>query len=378
MKKLLFLISLSAILLIPASSMAAYFKTGRVFANPPGTIRDNVYVAGGNVAISSAIDGDLYAAGSMLFVSAKTTQDITLVGGTIIVSGATGDDIRVGGGNVTLGGNFSGELMLAGGQVMITPDTQIKKDSYIAGGAVTFSGKEVGNLTIAGGTIFINGTIEENLKIKNAQKVTIGEGAVIKGNLEYSALSEAAVESGAKILGATTFHKIEKTGGVRKSGAVFGSLFGLFTLLSLIKLLIILAGAYLVWYIWKKDSIDILHVAKSRFWRSLLRGFLFLVAIPVASVITMASIIGILPGLFSLLIYAALLILGVPFAVLFTASLIAKNRTDLKWFHIILAAAAMMVVKIIPFIGWLSVFIVYLTALGALLSILKPKFQHSA
>jgi cytoskeletal protein CcmA (bactofilin family) len=376
MKKLLFLIILSAVL-IPAASFAAYFKADKnVFAVPGGVLKDNAYVAGGSVTVSGKIEGDLFVIGSMLFISAKVDQDISLAGGTIIVSGASGEDIRVGGGNVTIGGNFSGELMLAGGQVMVTPDTQIKKDSFIAAGALTFSGKETGNLTITAGTVFINGIIEKNLKIKNAEKVTIGSGAVIKGDLEYSAFSEATMEKGAKISGITTFHKIEKAGVARKSGAMFGTLFGLFTLLSLAKLLIILSAAYLLWYIWRKDSLDVIHAAKSRFWRSLLRGFLFLVAMPVASVIAMASVIGLLPGIFGLLLYAAILILGAPFAALLIASLLMKNRADLKWFHILLGAAAIMIAKIIPFVGWLAVFIVYLAVLGALLNVLKSKFQR--
>jgi cytoskeletal protein CcmA (bactofilin family) len=377
MKKLLFLLGLGA-MLIPAASLAAYFKAdSNVFATPSKTLQDNAYIVGGNVTVPGKINGDLFAAGSMIFISAEVTQDIALIGGTVNVSGASGEDIRVGGGNVTIGGNFSGELMVAGGQVVVSPETQIKKDSYIAAGGITFSGKEVGNLTITAGTIFINGTIEKNLKIKNAKKVTIGEDAMIKGNLEYSAPSEAVIESGAQILGATTFHKIEKAGISEKSGAVFGGLFGLFTLMSLAKVLMILTAVYLLWYIWKKDSVDFLRMVKSHFGRSLLRGFIFIVAVPVAAVIALVSIVGVLPGLFAISIYAALLILSVPFAALFTASLLTRNWTNLRWFHILLGAAAIMVVKIIPFIGCLAVFIVYLAALGALLSVLKSKFHRS-
>jgi hypothetical protein len=378
MKKLLLLLSLCAVL-IPALSFAAYFKAdSNIFATPSKTLHDNVYVAGGNVTIPGEISGDLFAAGSMLFVSAEVAQDITLVGSNVNVSGASGEDIRVGGGNITIGGNFSGESMVAGGQVIITPDTQIKKDSYIAAGSLTFNGRESGNLSVAGGTIYINGTIEKNLKIKRANKVIIGSDAVIKGDLEYSAPSEAVVESGAKILGETTFHKIEKAGAVKKSGVVFGALIGLFTLASLAKLLMILAAAYLVWYIWRKDSVDIIHAIKSHFWRSLLKGFIFLVAVPVASIIALVSVVGLLPGLFAILIYAAVLILSVPFAILFTASLIARNWNNLKWWHILIGAAALIIAKIIPFVGCLAVFIVYLAALGALLGILRPKFHRSA
>ncbi len=378
MKKILLLLSLCAIF-FPASSFAAYFKTGSgVFVNSSETIRDNVYVVGGNVAVSSAIDGDIFAAGSMLFISGKENGDITAVGGTVNIAGASAEDIRLIGGNVTIGGNFSGEVMVIGGQIMVTPDTQIKKDSHIIGGMLSFSGNASGNLSMSGGTIYINGTIEKNLTIKTAKKVVIGSGAVIKGNLEYSALSEASIEEGAQILGITTFHKIEKAGAGRNSGAVFGFLFGLFALSYLIKLLLILTATYLLWYIWRKDSADIVRLAKSHFGHSLFRGFVFLVAVPAAAIISLVTVIGAFAGLFGLLLYAAILILAVPVAVLLAASLLMKNRADFKWFHILLGAVVLMAVNIIPFVGWIAALIVYLAALGALLGVLRPKFQRSA
>jgi len=378
MKRILLLLSLCAIF-FPVSSFAAYFKTGSsVFVNSSETMQDNVYAVGGNVAVSSVIDGDLFAAGSMLFISGKENGDIAVAGGTVNIAGVSAEDLRVIGGNVTIGGNFSGEIMAIGGQIMVTPDTKIKKDSHIIGGALSFGGNTSGNLYMSAGEIYINGTIEKNLIIKTAKKVTIGSGAVIKGNLEYSALSEAFIEDGAQIFGATTFHKIEKAGTGRKSGAMFGFLSGLFALSYLIKFLLILTATYLLWYIWRKDSADVVRVAKSHFGHSLFRGFVFLVVVPAAAIISFITIIGVVPGLFSLFLYAAILILSVPVATLFATSLLMKNRVDLKWFHILFGAAVMMVVNIIPFVGWIAVFIVYLAALGALLSVLRPKFQRSA
>ncbi len=375
MRKLLSVLGLCA-LLVPASSFAAYLSAGRSpFINPSKAIQDNAYIAGGSVTVSGPINGDLLTAGGTLFISSKIARDIMAAGGTINISGASAEDVRVAGGTLVIGGNFRGELVAVGGQVTVTPDAEITKDSYMGGGTLVFNGNEAGNLTMSGGEIDVNGNIAKNLTIKSTGQLTIGSGAIIKGNLEYSAPLEATIEPGARISGATLFHKVEGPAANNNLGA--GFLLGLLSLWLLIKLLLTLTITYLVWYIWKKDSVSVVGEARSRFGKSLLRGFLFLVAMPVAIIMVLMTVLGTLVGVLGIMIYVAVLILAVPAAVLLTASIILKKWVDLRWYDILLGAVVISVVRIIPLIGGIAFFIVYLAALGALLNVLKPKFRRS-
>ena len=362
-------------LLVPALSFAAYINIGKnPDVGPLQIIQDNAYVAGGTATISGPVSGDLVAAGGTVFISGKITHDILAAGGTINISGASAEDVRIGGGTLIIGGNFSGELMAAGGTVTVTPDAQITKDSYVGAGTLAFDGNEAGSLTMSGGNIQVNGTIGKNLIIKKAGTVTIGAGAVIKGNFEYSAPSEAVIDSGAHIFGTTTFHKTENTASNNASGSAF--LFGLFTLWVLWKIIAILIMTYIVWYVWKKDAIEMASEATSHFGRSLLRGFLFAVAVPVAIILTFITIFGALVGIFGIFAYVTLLILAAPAMVIFASSFIMK-KTDLRWYHLLLGAVIIEVVRIIPFIGWIVSSAVYLAALGALLGILRSKFRRN-
>jgi hypothetical protein len=160
----------------------------------------------------------------------------------------------------------------------------------------------------------------------------------------------------------------------RRAGARAAFL-GFFTLVFLIKLLAILAAAYLLWYLRRKDSVDVVQHALTKFGAALLRGFIFLVVVPAGIVVLFFTVIGIPIGIFSLLLYVAFLMLACPFAALLTSSLLMKRKMDLQWYHILLGALVLTFLKLVPIIGWILALLVYLAALGALITVLRNKFK---
>ncbi|MCL4404112.1 polymer-forming cytoskeletal protein [Patescibacteria group bacterium] len=355
---------------LPLTSLAAYFNAGKTVNLAAQAVNDNAYVAGGAVTVTSPVTGDLFAAGGTIFDSSRVSQDVMMIGGTVIISGASAQNLRVAGGNVTIGSAISGELVGAGGNFTVTPDTTVAKDSYIAGGAVAWNGHESGNLTIAGGAVVISGTVDGNLKITATKDVTIAQGAVIRGNLDYTAPKPAQIESGAQIAGTTNFHQSAAP------AVAVGWLAGIFTLGLLLKFLMTLLVAYVVWYALRRDALAIIEESTKKFGRSLLRGFVFLVAVPIAAIIAFVTVVGAALGGIAGVIYAALALLSLPAAILVVSSLILKRRSDLAWYHILLGAVVLQIAALIPFIGWLACFIVYLASFGGLLAVLGRKFKQ--
>lgn len=377
MKKLIVGVGVLAVAaLMPLVTFAAYFNAGKtVDIGASQAVDQNAYVAGGTVTVSAPVAGDLLAAGGTVFVSSKVEGDIEAAAGTLIMTGITAQDVRVAGGNVTVGGAIAGELAAAGGQLSVAPSTTIAKDSYLRGAAVAFSGDEAGNLDVAGSQVVIAGTVEKDLTITAAKSVTIAKGAIVKGNLDYTSPVAATVEPGAEIAGTTTFHQAAAPAKAEHQGWL-GPFAALFTFLALMKFLTGLAVAYLLWYVFRKDAVAMLHEATSRFWPSLLRGFVFLVAVPVAVIVAFVTIVGGMVGVIAALAYAALLLLGVPASVMFASSLLMKCRTDLRWYHLLFGAVVLALVALIPFIGWLACFIVWLAAFGATLAVLGRRFAR--
>lgn len=365
-----------AVTLVPAISLAAYVSAGASVVLPPAPAGGaNAYLVGGIVNAENQVNGDLLAAGGTVIITSKAQGDIMAAGGTVNILGASAQDVRVAGGNVTVGGNFTGELMAAGGSVTVTPQTTIAKDSYIVGGTLNFLGFESGALTLAGSDIRIDGTVNGNVIVNKANKVTIGSLAVVRGGLEYSAPVPVVIEQGGQVLGQTTFHKIE-TPAQSNAGFVFASFI---TILAIVKFLAALTAAYLLWYLRRKDMIAVIEDMCERFWKNLLYGFAFLVLVPVAAIILFVTVIGSIPAIVALLVYAALLVLATPVALLVATSgllqLFKRNKTALTWYLILIGSLIFSLVSIIPFVGWIICLIIYLVSLGGLFSVLKTKFQ---
>lgn len=360
---------------LPLASFAAYFNAGKaVDVGGTQAINQNAYMAGGTVTVTAPVTGDLLAAGGTVIISSKVTGDIMAAGGTVIITGASAQDLRAAAGNLTVGSALSGELVAAGAQVTVTPDTTVAKDSYIRASAVTWNGDEKGNLDVAGNSVVIAGTVEKNLTIKAGQNVTIAQGAVIKGNLDYAAPVKATIADGAQILGTTTFHQSAAPAAAASPVSWLGPFAALFTLWLLLKLLMVLLLVYLIWYIFRNDSVAMIEGATRHFWKSLLRGFIFLVAVPVAVIIALITVVGIMAGAIAALLYAALLVLSCPVTVLVVSSLVMKRRTSLRWYHVLLGAVIIEIVLLIPFVGWIAYFIVWLASFGALLAVVGKKF----
>lgn len=359
--------------LFPAVSMAASMNAGQSVSVVGTTAaQGNAYAAGATVVTSGTINGDLLAVGSTVVSSAKVNGDIMAAGGTLTMVGVTAQDMRVAGGNVTVGGVLTGELAAAAGTLTVIPGTTIAKDSYLAGSSVDFSGTDAGNLAITGGNVYFDGTVNGNLTVGHSTKVAVGPHAVIKGKFEYSAPAVATIDKGAVIAGTPVFHQIQVA--QKDDGSFRAVMVGVFTFWWLIKLAMILVAAYLLWYIFRKDSLAVLDRARTHYGMSLLGGFIFLVVVPVGVVISFITVIGAIPGFVALFAYLAFLTLTAPFTALFAAMLLRKGKTDLRWYHILLGAVVIDLVFLVPFIGWIAYALVYIAALGAVMNILKEKF----
>lgn len=376
MKKCLTLGSAVMIIaLFPAVSFAASMNSGsNVSVEGTTPAQGNAYAVGGTVTATGLVNGDFLVAGGTIISSAEVSGDIMAAGGAVTMVGITAQDVRVAGGTVTIGGALSGELVAAGGTVIVSPGTSIVKDSYVGAGTVNFSGNEAGNLNLVGGNIYFDGTVGGNLTISRAQKITIGPNAVIKGMFEYSAPTTATIEGGSQIAGTPVFHEIQADG--KASGWPAGVVLGIFTLWWFVKFLTVLTGAYLLWYIFRNDSVAILDKARFRYGRSLLFGFLFFVVVPIAAIIAFITVVGIIPGVVVLLAYAAIITLAAPLAMLFAGAILWRRNANLRWYHILLGAAVMSIAILIPFIGWIAYGLVYLGALGACVSVLREKFMQ--
>jgi len=378
MKKILFLSALFAVLTaIPILAFGATFKVGEnYYLNSGSAINDNLYAVGGNVSIVGITNGDLFTAGSNVLISGPVYADLMAAAGGLNVSGKVSGDMRLVGGNVNITSSAGGELIVAGGQVSIMSGSVVNGDVKIAGGVINYSGTAGKGVVIKGNKVYINGTIEKDLSI-TAREITLGSGALVKGNFDYYSPKEATTEQGAVIRGAVNFHKTEMP--AKKQS--LGFFFGLFTLALLVKTLMFVVASLAVFYLARTHVKSIVKEASSNFWKEAGRGFVLFIVAPVAIIISFVTIIGITLGLVALFVYLALVTMAAVIAVLLFAQLtlkyiFKKENYELNWWVVILAVLALGLISLIPFVGCLFVFIIVLAALGSFANYIFKKLKE--
>jgi len=363
-------------ILMPALAFGATLKAGEEVLIKKGDIRDNLYVAGGNISISSAVFGDLLVAGGNILISENVSEDITVVGGAITILGDSGGDMRVAGGNILISGDIFGELVVAGGSVTISSDVSIKEDLVIYAGQVLLEGEVLGDTEITGGIITINGHIKGNVKAKIDEKLTLGDAAFIEGDLEYSARSAEAlkVSEGAIITGETLFNEIDAQKADGAKNFIFEAL-GAFVLFKVIALTI--TALILVW-LFKDFSYSVIRSVIKSPLRMLGRGFIVLVVIPAASIILFITLFGIPLGLIAMLSYGLLVLITSAYAGVVAGAwviqLIRKSdRAVITWKTVVGGVVLLAIVGFIPFIGWIIGLFVFLVTLGSITDLVHKK-----
>ena len=374
--RLFFFVCAVAFVVLPLSAFAGTFEANQNYQLNPGvSVNDNLYVAGSDMNVAGEVKGDFFGAGGTIIISGPIGGDLMSVGGTLSLAGTVSGDVRVAGGTVILSNTIGGELLAGGGTVNITSGSVVAGDTTIGGGVVNYDGTAEKNLTISGNKVHINGIVHGNVSV-HAEEITLGPKTLIDGNFEYYAPKEMTPEKDAVIKGTVNFHKTEAP---EKSDSV-KLVFGFIGIAWLIKSLMILTAALIALYFFTSHTTSIIAESSSHFWKEAGRGFIVLIVVPVAIIISFVTIIGVPIGILALLFYVLLIIISSIIAPLLFARLLMnyvfkKENTELNWWIAILAVIVFGLVSFIPVVGWIICFFIFLASFGTVTEHIRKKLK---
>lgn len=350
--KPLFILILS---LLSFSLLAAAPDTGET-VNRRGAVTDDYYAAGGKVMIDANVKGDVIAGGGSVTVGTQISEDIMAVGGTITVRGRVRDDVRIAGGTITIDANVGDDLMLVGGTIEITPSARIAGDAIIGGGTIDMSGTIDGDLTMGGGKVEIAGIVHGDVQIE-AGEIELKEGARIDGNLTYKSPNKAEISPGAEVRGKISYTETERY----QPGKGF-------MFIPVITLTV--AGIVLLLVFPNFTQAAAARVSKD-FWKNLGLGFALLVATPIAAILLISVVVGFHVGAPLLLLYIVAVLTAFLIGAYFVANYGARvlnfdNSTRGRQVATLIAAMLVLyLLRLIPVLGALVIFLLLVTALGA-------------
>jgi hypothetical protein len=327
-----------------------------------GSFAEDVYIAGGRVDVLAEVDGDVLAVGGRVAIDSQVTGDVFAVGGSVTVHGSIDDDVRLGGGEVIINAKIGDDIVAAGGNVLLAPGANVGGDVMLSGGRVALTGRVRGDARIAGGLLMIAGQIDGDAELMG-RSIEIGPNALILGTLTYHSPEPAEIHAQARIEGTITHIPTPLP-----STAEIGR--GLVVAAVLLWLSLALTGIAL-YLLFPQETLSVASTIAIEPWKALGLGLAVFAATPVVGVMLLSTGVGWILAWLVMTVYCLLLLFGFLCSILFLGSTTlrrirhgqepSKLGTSLAF---MLALLGVMIVGLIPLLGWLLVFIALLFGVG--------------
>ncbi len=373
---ILSIFSLIVVCLGSVAHAAVYFGGDEYSLSEKEVVTGNMYVGAGNIVILGTVTGDLSSAGGKVLVQGSTGSDIAAAGGNVDILGPTGGDVRVSGGQIVIGNKIGGDVIAFGGTVHILEGAQINGDIIIAGGRIVIDGTVRGKADIYGSEVVFNGRVDGSVKVQATKTFIFGEDAAIMGSLEYHA-PEAVPSIDEKVTGTVSFTPGFDERAIRAglTGAVAAAL-GLFFLVTFFGVMLV---AVIVTVFWGESLSRGVERGAAQIGKNILIGFAFLVAVPVAVVLLITTLIGIVPALVIISGYIFILFASKIFSGILAGALMYqwwRGNIRVSGTLAVIGTAALAVAGLIPFVGPIVTFLFFLAALGIIVRELYIHLPH--
>jgi cytoskeletal protein CcmA (bactofilin family) len=350
------------LLLMPAFTLASsVVRTGdeASFAQDQKVEGDFYWLAESPI-ISGEVTEDLLVVGGEVTANGKVGGDVLVVGGAVDLHGDFGDDVRIVGGEVTIAGEVKGDLVVVAGNVNVLSTAKIGGDVLFFGGEADISGEVGKSILGTNERLRIDGVVTGDVQVRTGQ-LLLGERSVVSGLIQYSSVNELIRAQGAEVEG-----KISKeTPLITTNTAEIKDL--------LIPFLILIFAA-LVWYLlFNKFLNKVSTQTNNHPLRSLLIGFGLLFVTPVAVLILLFSTLGSFLGVTLIFIYFAIIFASVTITGIMTGMYVMKllgKNPKLSITTIVFGMLVSYLVMFIPVFGPLIFFVLMLSSMGALTTIL--------
>jgi cytoskeletal protein CcmA (bactofilin family) len=351
---------LTLLLLFPSSALLAQEFGESVTRS--GTVKEDIYLAGSTVNLAVVAEGDVTAAGGNLTIGDEIKGDALLAGGSVTIRGKLRDDVRAAGGAVTLDAEVGDDALLAGGNVVLAPSTSVGGRAWLAGGRIDIAGRIGRELKAAGGNIAISAEVMGNAMLAG-ETIEIKPGAVIHGNLRYMSPNAATIDKAAMIKGTITHLPSPR----HERGAVGTAAAGIGILISLM-----VTGTVLL-LLFPRFAVAVTDRIAQAPWKSLGLGLAVLAATPLVIILLFVSLIGLWLGFILLAAYLVALLAGYLSGVLSAGEIMLKRlrrQTGLTRGWRVAALVIMLVMVgvlgLVPGLGGLLIFALLLFGLGSL------------
>jgi hypothetical protein len=332
-------------------------------------------MTGADVRIDRAIDGDLAAAAGRIHIDQPIAGDAVLGAGSIDVQSAVGEDLRGAGGIITVAGRVGHDVLLAGGRIIFTPAADVHGETWLAASSVSLAGRFASAVRVYAREITVTGETYGPVEL-SGQRIEIGDGARVHGDLVYSSDEEIRIHPLARVAGKVT-RKPKRLEGNEPARALPG-----LKPLRPLTIAALLAFGMLLLAVFPRLTASSARTLAAAPVKSLGLGTALFFGVPPVAVLLVITIIGIPIALVVIVAHGLALVCGY----VVTAALVgqgiaraARRHTPVAgWQQYALLAIAVVVLALVSSIPYLGVLVLLLACSAGLGAIVLQRFsRHS-
>jgi cytoskeletal protein CcmA (bactofilin family) len=382
MKKAIIVFSL---LFMPVAALAFAVKSdNNIYLPKDQVIEGSYYVAGQSIVIDGKIKGDLFCAGQTINITGSIDGDVLCVGENIVVKGDVGGNIRIAGSYLNIENSVTKNVSAFGVDVNLGQDAVVGGEMLNISANSKILGKISKDLYGVGGNLFIDGEIGGNIRYRldkdvrklrqsnnlaeRGSNLILADGAIVSGDVVYTAIQDASVAANAKVAGKIIRNEQKIAITKHASGpsllySVFYKIFGLLVIgLTLLSL----------WHEQIKKITDkMLENIPAVFgW-----GAVVLFLTPIVFILLLFTVIGIPLAIIILLIWIiAILIAKVLTGIFLGRSIVEKlwqNQKDSLSWAMVIGIVVSGILFSLPIFGWVFSLVALLWGMGGIWLYLK-------
>ncbi len=359
MNKIILSLYIGIVVILPMSAHAGpILRTGeKLSVDSAQVLKGDFYGFSPTVTISGKAENDVYIGGGTVTINAPVTEDLTIIGGVVQIHGEVGDDVRIVGGEVTLGKVVKGDVVVLGGSLTILSTATIEGDVLFMGGDLTIEGNVIGSIHGTSENVRINAEVGGDILYSVSKSFTVGDNAVISGNIMYEGFTDIVRAQGANIIG-----EIHKTEMLTNTGNVFFKVI-------VFQICVLIFGAFAL-YLMCRSYVQV-GIEKTEGTLSTLGliGLGTFLIVPFVSTILMVSVVGLLIGILLFLLFGFMVLLAVissPIMVgYYVQKVLTKNRT-IRFSTILMGVIVFCLLGVIPYVGGLLIIACVFIMLGVI------------
>lgn len=377
-KRILLTPLILAFILLPVFTVwAADIRSGdSIYVAKDQIVSGNLYASGQTITIDGTVSGDLIVAGQTLNINGQVDGDIIAATQNLNFNGSVGGNIRVVGNALNLNGNINRNLNAFGASVILGEKAKIGWDALIFSASTEVRGEVGGELSGATGQALITGKIGKSVDLKMNeknvnQKLIVGSGATIGGDLKYSAKAPAQIDPKATIGGQT-----------KQSAPAEASpdIIVIWLWKKIISIFSAIVVGLLLVFILPKVTSRILKELETEQKKMLWRGLIIMLIVPPLALLLAFTIIGLplaviamawwLIAMYVARIFTALLLGRLVFQKIFK-----QEKPSLLW-SLVVGVAVLWLLVAIPFVGWVICLLAIWLGLGGVFSFMSKQIKN--